>query len=285
MIKQNSTILNVSKIIVLLFSLIVVPSYSQNTDEPKAEFSKAIEDNSYLIEEAYNQEKGIVQHIFTGMQNFTPIKDWEFSFTQEWPMWGQTSQFSYTVLYNSYSAGDVAGLGDLLLNYRYQLYGKDDFAAVSPRISVILPVGDQDKGLGDGTLGVQFNLPISKRLSESFTAHFNLGYTMLPGYKTTNLLNEEISNTVGLYNAGASIIWLASYNLNFMFEVVMGNDKMVDMNGDISYFNQTIINPGFRYAIDIGELQVVPGVAFPITFVESESTSGIFLYLSLEHPF
>ena len=77
-----------SKIMIsaFIFALLFVNLHSQEkydngTDLPDGAFSKAIEDNSFLIEEAYNQETGVVQHIFTGMQNFTPIKNWEFSFT------------------------------------------------------------------------------------------------------------------------------------------------------------------------------------------------------------
>jgi hypothetical protein len=41
-----------------------------------------IQDNSFLAEEAYNQEPGVVQHI----QTFTPLwnsRTWAYSFTQE----------------------------------------------------------------------------------------------------------------------------------------------------------------------------------------------------------
>jgi hypothetical protein len=253
--------------------------------DPASEYSEAIEDNSFLIEEAYNQEPGVVQHIFTGMQNFTPIKNWDFSFTQEWPMWGQTSQFSYTVLYSSYNSGGIAGFGDILLNYRYQLFEKEDFAAIAPRLSLIVPVGDKDKGLGNGTPGIQFNFPVSKRISNDFAAHFNAGFTLFPGFKSKNTKNEDNLNSLTYYNAGASIIWLPAYNLNFMLEVVTGNNNSVDENGSITYFNESIINPGFRYAIDIGDLQIIPGLAFPITFSEGETSTGIYLYLSFEHPF
>ena len=93
------------------------------------------------------------------------------------------------------------------------------------------------------------------------------------------------------FNGGFQNIWSeanyknTTYNINFMLEVVTGNNNSVDLNGDIKYFNETTINPGLRYAIDIGDLQIVPGIAFPITFSEGESTSGAFIYLSFEHPF
>lgn len=41
----------------------------------------AIQDNSFLVEEAYNQEKGIVQHISTFVY-YADSHDWSYSFTQ-----------------------------------------------------------------------------------------------------------------------------------------------------------------------------------------------------------
>ncbi len=44
-----------------------------------------IQDNSFLVEEAYNQEPGVVQTI----QTYTRLAgtgDWAYSLTQEWPV-------------------------------------------------------------------------------------------------------------------------------------------------------------------------------------------------------
>ena len=41
-----------------------------------------IQDNSFLAEEAYNQEPGVVQHIQTFMRMWNS-KTWTYSFTQE----------------------------------------------------------------------------------------------------------------------------------------------------------------------------------------------------------
>jgi len=47
--------------------------------------ARPIEDNSFLIEEAYNQEAGVVQHISTfALQRGT--RAWVYAFTQEWPL-------------------------------------------------------------------------------------------------------------------------------------------------------------------------------------------------------
>ncbi len=55
-----------------------------------------IQDNSFLVEEAYNQEAGVVQHIST-FTRFQESKDWIYTFTQEWPVGGLKHQFSFTL--------------------------------------------------------------------------------------------------------------------------------------------------------------------------------------------
>ena len=99
-----------------------------------------IQDNSFLAEEAYNQEPGVVQHI----QSFTRLwnsKTWAYSFTQEWPVPGHwRHQLSYTL--SGAKAGTTLNrsFGDLLLNYRYQLIGTGETRlAVAPRATFIAP--------------------------------------------------------------------------------------------------------------------------------------------------
>src|SRR5437667_1598099 len=84
-----------------------------------------IRDNSFLIEEAYNQEPGVVQHIFNASYSVDRRaglndKIWNLTFTQEWPVFSQTHQFSYTIPYRFIETGGRShnGVGDILLNYR-----------------------------------------------------------------------------------------------------------------------------------------------------------------------
>ena len=46
-------------------------------------------------------------------------------------------------------------------------------------MSVVLPTGNRDRSLGDGTVGLQFNLPVSKQLNDWYV-HWNGGLTWLP---------------------------------------------------------------------------------------------------------
>ena len=153
-----------------------------------------IQDNSFLIEEAYNQEAGVIQHI-NGLR--LQGGDAFFNFTQEWPLASQRHQFSYSIPYAWQRPGNAAeqdqtdlivdfeeggapeqGLGDIMLNYRYQaLFETDAQPAFAPRLSLILPTGDRDKGLGNESLGYQINLPVSKIVSDRVTVHGNAGLT------------------------------------------------------------------------------------------------------------
>ena len=55
----------------------------QHPEESKV--SAPIQDNSFLVEEAYNQEDGVVQHIST-FERLTNSRDWVYTQTDEWPL-------------------------------------------------------------------------------------------------------------------------------------------------------------------------------------------------------
>ena len=130
---------------VLLLGTSVLACAQAPEPEKQAAKTPGIQDNSFLVEEAYNQEFGVVQHIssFTRLWN---SKDWVYSFTQEWPVPGDARhQLSYTLLMQESGAfpGSGPGIGDVTLNYRYQLVGNGSARlAFAPRLSVILPAGD-----------------------------------------------------------------------------------------------------------------------------------------------
>ena len=228
----------------------------------------AIEDNSFFIEEAYNQEEGVVQHISTFMRLGAPLRTSNYGFTQEWPVGSQTHQLSVTLPY-SWSASSGTGFGDTLLNYRYQLFGHDDWAAFAPRFSLVLPTGNQESRKP----GVQVNLPGSRRLNAWLVAHANAGATYLPGTDTR------------AYNVGGSVIGLVTRNLNVMLEVSSTFTRERDDAGRRTRGRETIVSPGLRYAINVGGLQIVPGLAVPFRHAVGRTSTGLFAYLSFEHPF
>jgi len=137
------------------------------------EKAPAIQDNSFLVEEAYNQEKGVIQHINT-FSYYVHSHDWSYTFTQEWPVRGQRHQLSYTLasVRPGALAEQGAGLGDVLLNYRYQWLGSGDTrVAFAPRLSAILPTGNSDFGRGYGGAGLQTNLPLSVVIHPKLVSH------------------------------------------------------------------------------------------------------------------
>jgi hypothetical protein len=265
------------KILFLIFLSAAPHAFAQK-------FSEAIEDNSFFIEEAYNQEVRVVQHISTALFVHQPTHDFMYTFTQEWPAFGLKHQLSYTVPYLSLDRGTANGLGDLMLNYRYQLTYTDDWAATAPRLSVILPTGKKESGTGRGAYGVQFCLPASKRLSEPFVAHANIGVTTLI-HETKTLINGlEVSHTPVSIFAGGSLIWLAHEKINFMVEYLFNSNQTLGDDGSVVTGVTHLLSPGIRYAIDSGSLQTVIGTAASVTLARDFTDVGVYLYLSFEHP-
>lgn len=235
-----------------------------------------IQDNSFLIEEAYNQESGIIQHIntFKRMRN----RDWEYTFTEEIPLKSQKHQFSFTIPVQN--AGNGTGVGDIALNYRFQIVSNKK-TAVAPRFSVLLPTGDEKRDRGAGGVGLQFNLPVSFQFSRHFVSHSNAGFTFTPRAKNT--LNERARTTD--FNLGQSVVWLAAKRFNALLETVWNNTETVTGFRQTKRENEVLINPGVRWAFDFSNgLQIVPGVAVPFGVGPSRGERGIFLYLSFEHP-
>lgn len=241
-----------------------------------------IEDNSFLIEEAYNQEAGVVQHIsaFT-MQRAT--RAWAYAFTQEWPLFSQRHQISFTLPVVSAGRGTGSGVGDIALHYRYQLAdGKRSGVLAAPRLSLLVPSGNVRRDRGAGGAGVQVNLPITVEHSARFVTHWNAGATFTPSAR--NALGNEA--TTRSYNVGGSMIWLARSALNVMLEVVGASDEAVSGPGERVPARSLFLSPGVRGAIDFPSgLQIVPGVAVPIGIGPSRGDRKYFLYLSFEHPF
>src|SRR6266513_700741 len=103
--------------VISAFLLAPVALHAQGT-KPRAVSPEPIKDNSFLIEEAYNQDAGVVQHIYTFTRPLTG-RDWAFTFTQEWPVHGMRHQVSYTVPMFHTGTGLLAdeGVGDLAVHY------------------------------------------------------------------------------------------------------------------------------------------------------------------------
>lgn len=246
--------------------------------------AKGVQDNSFLVEEAYNQEAGVVQHILNLTYDYNRApgsddKEWGLSFTQEWPLFSQTHQVSYSVPYTFLDSGgrSVDGFGDVELNYRFQaLYESDTSPAFAPNFGLILPTGDESEGLGDDTVGYDFGLPLSRIVSDRWTLHANAGMTLFPGLDGRDPVN---------FSLGGSAIYAVTSDFNLMLETVGEWIETVDSGGGIERDFEAVISPGMRYAFNLEAGQLVLGVAAPIGLTSATPDYGAILYLSFEHFF
>lgn len=278
-----------------LFLACIAPAIARAQDDGPVE----IKDNSFLIEEAYNQEAGVVQHIFNWVPSWERNaggnqRTFDFLFTQEWPVFSQVHQFSYSIPLSSYRDTPMGGpttseggFGDIMFNYRLQvLDGEGEPIAFSPRFSLIVPTGDPDKDLGSGRLGYQINLPFSMDL-EKWAFHFNAGTTITPNVGPRAPVGVgEVDRTINGYNLGASAIYKLRPSFHLMLESIALWDEALldDWSNDKSF--QAIVSPGFRWAaFTRGDTQWVLGTALPIGVSRDAPDLGVFFYMSFEHRF
>lgn len=231
--------------------LVATAAFAQVTPD---EDLTAIQDNSFLLEEAYNQDAGVVQHISVFLRD-TDADAWTYVFTQEWPVTGLKHQLSYAVPLHGNGSTE---LGDVMLNYRYQLTGSAETNfAIAPRLSVILPTSDSE----DDGIGVQVGLPISRVFAPRLIGHTNLGATWSSDGGDTE------------WTAGQSFIYAATSRMHLMLE------GTYTRAGEANAF---LVNPAVRWAFNLaGGLQIVPGIGVPIGFGDDESKS-VLVYLSFE---
>ena len=244
----------------------------------------AIADNSFLIEEAYNQEPGVVQHISTVTLTGPGRRDVVAGFTQEWPFRGQRHQLSYTVPFQVQQGDGSDGFGDILLNYRQQLRNSD-VLAVAPRLSLILPTGSERKGLGAGTLGGQVNLPVSVRIGPVLAAHLNAGMQVLARVRDPAADGGPTDRTLTTYTLGASLIGPVTRPVNLMLEFVQAWSGTILPAGGVTHEATSTLSPGIRFALNLGGTQIVPGVGVPIVFGDGDTSTDLLFYFSVEHPF
>jgi hypothetical protein len=237
-----------------------------------------VKDNSFLIEEAYNQEAGVVQFIFAH-QYLDPSQDATTTFTNEIPLGSEAHQFSYVIPMQKSSTANDTGMGDILLNYRYQLMS-NEHVAIAPRLSLILPTGDYEKDLGTGATGVQFNQAVSITLNDKWTNHWNAGFTYIPGSKDAA---GDTADVFG-FNFGTSVVYNWTPRTNLLCEFV-SNSMETTIGPDTKETEATYyILPGVRTAFDIGGTEVVPGIGamFGVGPSAVDHEMGVFAYLSFE---
>jgi len=243
-----------------------------------------IQDNSFLVEEAYNQERGVVQHIST-FSRAQGSGDWAYTFTQEWPVPDERHQLSFTLPVQELHAQAAArtGLGDVALNYRYQAVGNGQTGlAVSPRLSLLVPTGRVADNLGSGGVAVQLGLPVSRTVGSHLVTHWNV--LMTHTFAARDVAGDRAATNA--FGIGQSLVWLARPRFNVLVEALWTRTGSVTGEGRTVSSDGFVVSPGIRWAHDFRSgLQVVPGAAFALGVGPSRGRDAIFFYLSLEHPF
>jgi hypothetical protein len=255
--------------LVCLTVLLVTPAAAQQRAlDPRRPFE--IADNSFLVEEAFNQEAGIFQNIL--LFQWPNSREWSLEFTQEWPVGGQRHQLSYTIPIERVFDGVDAEIrrGTIALNYRYQLTTEETWtAATSPRLSFLWPDSPDD----DPQFGLQFNLPVSKQFSNIYL-HGNAGVTI-------DGISSEAGADTRPHVAG-SLIYRMRPMVHLMFESVYRFDDHDVADGkDDSW----VISPGVRAGFNFGDKQLVLGIAVPLGVLHDEDTQNLLAYFSYELPF
>ena len=262
--------------VLLLCLLLPAAVWAQTTNPPAAQAAKnapfEILDNSFLVEEAFNQEAGIFQNIF----GYTRIaRSWQLSFTQEWPVTSQKHQFSYTL--GGYGGGGLRDFDDVMINYRYQAAMEGPGRpAFSPRLSFIIPTGDDSYR----SIGLQLNLPFSKQYGDVYF-HWNGGLTWYP-----NAEGPRDRESLESPHLSASAIYRLRPMFNLMLESVLAIEEFPELTTSGTQ-RETVftVSPGARGGWNLADHQLILGVAVPIVITGDRSDTGIFLYLSYELPF
>lgn len=254
-------------LLLVLLAGSVAPAAAQTT--PASPFG--ITDNSFLIEEAFNQEAGIFQNIFVMSRNADG--EWDGSFTQEWPVPSQRHQLSFTLPFTDQS--NQVALGDLALNYRFQVTsGEGRAPAFSPRVTLLAPTSVEERALGWDGVGWQFNLPFSKQVGRLFL-HANAGTTLQPVDESDA---SERKWSSAPFTGGSAIVAVTPM-FNLMLESLVVWTR-VDGVRETS----VAVSPGLRFGWNLGEQQVVIGVGVPVTRGDQHDTA-ILGYFSYELPF
>lgn len=253
--------------IIITLLLFLSPLAIAQENEPPGTESEAIElltgvqDNSFLLEEGYNQEPGIVQHINLLLHD-PDANAWAYLFTQEWPVRSMKHQLSYAIPLGYVSEGDSdIELGDVELNYRYQLIGNGESRlAVAPRLTVILPTGEESEATG-----VEVGLPISTILGRRVIAHTNVAAAWFDDERETE------------YLAGQSLVFALTPRFNALVEALWTG---TEEEGSL------VVSPGIRWAYNLaGGSQLVPGLAYVMNTDDEDGGNALLFYLSYENRF
>jgi hypothetical protein len=157
-------------------------------------------------------------------------------------------------------------IGDVALNYRYQLAGSGDSKfAMTPRFTLILPTGDWRREATVPSATTSRSRRASAP-SERWNFHFDAGETTVPH-------TRGVAHVLVLAD---NIVWLPRKRLNAMVETLYQRADRV---------TSIVINLAVRWPTTFSGLQIVPAIGFPFGVGPSARERSVILYVSFEHPF
>ena len=239
-----------------------------------------ITDNSFFVEEAFNQEPGIFQNIFV-LERAGP-RGWGARFVQEWPVSGMRHQLSYSLAF-ARDGGD-ARFSDVSLDYRLQVWdGRGGRPAFSPRASLLVTRDDGGTVVDESGVGLEVNLPFSRESGPLFL-HWNGGLHWLPSASTSGLLPGEDLSLASPFAAASAIVAVRPM-LNLMLEARFDSEQSIAGPGTAERTSVFTVAPGVRGGWNVGDAQLVLGLALPVARSGGRTDTGALVYFSYEPPF
>jgi hypothetical protein len=244
---------------------------------------RLLQSNGLLVDTAYHQEDGEVQHALTFSRS---RKDgWASAVSQEWPLFSEKHQVSISLPADLFvkRLDGSRGVGDLTLEYSYFLLGDNrSRVTVSPGVGISLPTGSVTKGLGAGGAGASVKLPISVMLSRRLASNSTVELGYVPSAKN----GEGDQFHIRKYELGQSFVWFARPNFNVLLEAVWEKSRATNGGGFKEIESESFVSPGVRWAhVFHNGVSIIPGVAVPVGVGTSRGARGILFYLAVEHRF
>jgi hypothetical protein len=285
------------KFIVLIAFADNTLAFAQEIEKTKGSYlyygQPAIEDNSIVVSEAFVQDSRSVQQIATIDADRDRTR---YGYTLEVPLGVSRHQMSFDFAYYNFrkirEVGDhtlhSAGMEDLTISYAFSAVAKTQRVLLVPRIGLVIPTGSALNGSGKGGWGVGTGMSLGKRINKELLIHLNLGLTNT--FHADHFLLDDsdagfhkVEKNLTEKSVGLSFIWLATSRFNMMLECMNTfSETIVAEQKDVKN-NLVFVIPGIRSTKTIGRSQVVPALAFPISFDhETLISAGFCLYFSVE---
>ena len=239
-----------------------------------------ITDNSFFVEEAFNQDPNVFQTIFL-FERSAP-QDWGARFVQEWPARGMRHQVSYSLGFAR--DGSDARFNDVSVDYRLQVRdGAEGGPAFAPRASLLLARDDGTTPLDESGVGFEFNLPFSQERGPIFL-HWNAGLRWIPGAATADVRPGSEVSLVSPFLAASAIVAVRPM-LNVMLEGRFDSEELVAGPRATDRLAAYTIAPGVRGGWDLRSAQLVLGLSVPVVRSGGRTDAGALVYFSIEPPF